>query len=132
MKQSAGGRCLHGLQVFVVEDDHLISMMLEDMLTNFGCVVTGVAATVPRALSMVGAINDIDAAILDVNIGGTMVFPVADALLQRNVRCVFSTGHRALDLIERYPACRRLDKPYAAADLARVLSDLACERPQAG
>lgn len=122
---------LLGLQVFVVEDELLVSIMLEDMLADFGCIVAGVAATVDQALSMVKATDVIDAAILDVNIGGEMIFPVADLLLERKVPCVFSTGYGPVDLNARYPICRRLNKPYAAEDMATVLADVARDRPHA-
>jgi hypothetical protein len=60
-------------------------------------------------------------AILDVNIGDRMVFPVADLLLDRDVPCVFLTGHATTHLTERYPSCRLLDKPYATKGLAKIL-----------
>ena len=124
-------RNLRGLRVLVVEDETLISIMLEDMLAGFGCVVAGMAATIGQALAVVRTGKHFDAAIIDVNIGGEVVFPVADLLLERNVKCVFSTGHRALDLHTRYPGCRRLDKPYGVRELARVLADLAGDIPDA-
>jgi CheY-like chemotaxis protein len=130
MISNAAEQRLLGLQVFVVEDELLVSIMLEDMLADFGCIIAGVAATIDQALSMVKATEVIDAAILDVNIGGEMIFPVADLLLERNIPCVFSTGYGPIDLDARYPVCRRLNKPYAAEDMAAVLADVARDRPQ--
>jgi CheY-like chemotaxis protein len=122
MTSRAGGQSLNGLQVFVVEDERLISMMLEMMLGDLGCVVAGVAATVDAALARVKAAQGIDAAILDVNIGGEKVFAVAEALLERGVPFVFSTGCGPADLAERYPNSRLLNKPYSPEQLARVLA----------
>ncbi|HEX4179525.1 MAG TPA: response regulator [Caulobacteraceae bacterium] len=115
---------LFGLQVFVVEDELLVSAMLEDMLAEFGCIVAGVAATVSEALSTVKITGEIDAAILDVNLGGEKIFPVADVLTQRNVPVVFSTGYGAAEVSERYPQSQVLRKPYAADALAKVLTQI--------
>ena len=112
---------LFGLQVFVVEDEILASMELEDMLADFGCTVAGVAATVDDAMSKVQATDGIDAAILDVHVGGEMIFPVADVLVERGVPFVFSTGYGSADLVRRYPQCPLLNKPYDSQTLAKVL-----------
>jgi CheY-like chemotaxis protein len=113
---------LLGLQVFVVEDEALQAMVLEDMLAEFGCVLAGAAANVSEALSAVNATPDIDAAILDVNLGGEKVFPVADILADRGVPFVFSTAYGSAELAERYPQSRLLHKPYRPEDLAQVLT----------
>lgn len=113
---------LFGLQVMIVEDEPLVSMMLEDVLTDFGCVVAGVAATVSDALSQAAATPAIDAAILDVHLGGETVYPVADLLDARGVPFVFSTGYGPADLRQRYPQSQLLDKPYTPEALANVLA----------
>lgn len=116
---------LLGLQVLVVEDEPMVAMLLEDMLADFGCVLAGTAATVNEALSTIGKGADIDAAILDVNLGGMKIFPVADLLAARSVPFVFSTGFDPADLTERYPDSRLLHKPYQPEALAKVLADFA-------
>ncbi len=118
---------LYGLQVFVVEDETLVSMMLEDMLAEFGCIIAGVSASVSDALSKVQATPNIDAAILDVNIGGEMIFPVADLLVERKVPFVFSTAYGRPELVRQYPGSKLLNKPYAPEALAGVLAELADE-----
>ncbi len=118
---------LYGLRVFVVEDEAMVAMMLEDMLADFGCIVMGVAGTVAQALERVTTSSMIDAAILDVNIGGEKIFPVADALTEREVPFVFSTGCSLGDLAERYPQSQTLAKPYLPETLASVLADC-CRR----
>jgi CheY-like chemotaxis protein len=117
----AEDEALRGRRIFVVEDERLISMMLEVMLGDLGCIVAGVAGTIEKALSQVEATPTIDAAILDVNLGGQKVFPVADALAARGVPFVFSTGYGPSDLAERYPKSLLLNKPYNSERLARVL-----------
>ena len=64
--------------VLVVEDEAMVAMLVEDMLTDLGCVVVGVAGTVANGLAVVGA-GDValDGAVLDVNIGGEKVFPLS-------------------------------------------------------
>ena len=112
------------MQVLVVEDELLLALMLEDVLADFGCVVTGPAETVAKALSLIAGTADIDAAILDVHIGGEMVFPVADALRDRQVPFVFSTGFGPADLATRYPDSPLLAKPYPPEALAATLAKL--------
>lgn len=124
MGASVASSVIQGMQVFVVEDEALIALMLEDMLTDLGCVLAGSADTVAQALSQLEGMSDIDAAILDVNIGGEVVFPVADALLQREVPFVFSTGYGPADLATRYPNSRMLAKPYPSEALAAVLAGI--------
>jgi CheY-like chemotaxis protein len=114
---------LYGLQVFVVEDEAMVAMMLEDMLADFGCIISGVAGTLRDAQDQLSSMSMIDAAILDVNLGGEFVFPVADMLVARNVPFVFSTAYGTPELLERYPRSKLLRKPYAPEALAKALSD---------
>jgi len=116
---SAGS--LKGLRVLVVEDEMLVSMVLEGMLDDFGCVVAASAPTVDDALSAIDAQYPLDAAILDVNLGGEKVFPVADDLGSRGVPFLFCTGYGPADLADRYPGRPLLFKPYQAADLAAAI-----------
>ncbi len=113
---------LYGLRVLVVEDETMVAMMLEDMLEEFGCVIAGVAGTVDQALERIEAIASIDAAILDVNLGGEKIYPVADVLTELEVPFVFSTGYGPGDLSQRYPHSQTLAKPYEASALAGVLA----------
>ncbi len=76
MEQGTG---LSGLKVLVVEDEPLIAMALADMLTEFGCTVAGPAASLKRGMRLMEE-EAIDGAVLDINLGGEMVFPLADAL----------------------------------------------------
>ncbi|MDP3740426.1 MAG: response regulator [Hyphomonadaceae bacterium] len=120
---------LSGLRVFAVEDETLIAMMLEIMLEELGCKVMGVAGTLPRALAQIETM-DIDAAILDVNIGGEKVYPVADALAVRGVPFLFCTGYAATGIAEPYRARIVLDKPYSKTALANALAPLAGKHPE--
>ena len=125
--RSQGG--LYGLRVLVVEDETLIAIMLEDMLEEFGCVIAGVAGSVSQAMERVETDGSIDAAILDVNLGGEKIYPVADALVKRDVPFVFSTAFGPADLAERYPQSQTLAKPYEAEALAGVLEKCCLRGP---
>ena len=116
---------LLGLEILLVEDEALVAAMLEDMIAEFGCVLAATAATVGEALAVLAADTEIDAAILDVNLAGEKVFPVADILVSRGVPIVFSTAYDPADLPVRYPEARIIQKPYRAEDLAELLIDLA-------
>ncbi len=127
--RAVGYAPLFGLQIFLVEDEALVAAMLEDMLADFGCILAGAAANVTDALAAVQATSEIDAAILDVNLGSEKVFPVADILVSREIPIVFSTGFGPADLAERYPESRVLNKPYEPEALAQLLVELARGRP---
>ena len=88
-----GSGALADLKVFCVEDESLVAMQLEDILFDFGCDVVGMAMRFDRALEMAGSLPDIECAVLDVNIGGTKVYPVAARLRERHVPIVFATGY---------------------------------------
>ena len=124
---------LAGLQVFLVEDEPLVALVLKDMLGELGCVIQGVARTVSQALTQLASSSPPTAAILDVHLRGEMVFPVADMLKQRGVPFVFSTGCSPGDLEQRYRDIAILHKPYDADALAAALNALhaAGQRPAA-
>jgi CheY-like chemotaxis protein len=111
---------LNGLRVLVVEDEAAISLLLEDMLLDFGCEVIGPAARLSAALDAV-AREKIDLAILDVNVAGEPIYPVAEALAQRSVPFVFSTGYGSAGIKDSYRDRPVLQKPFAQHDLKQKL-----------
>src|SRR5690349_14081639 len=82
---------LAGRRVLVIEDEILVSLALEQLLTDAGCVVLA-SSTVSTALEMVKA-HSFDAALLDINLNGERVFPVAYALLDRGVPFIFLSAY---------------------------------------
>ena len=112
------GDALKGLKVFVVEDESLVAMQLEDMLSDFGCDIVGLAMRVRRAIEMLADARAIDVAILDVNIGGDKVYPVAELFRDRKVPIVFATGYGRAGVEDAWQHCEILQKPYTAADVA--------------
>ncbi|EJC84038.1 cAMP-binding protein [Rhizobium leguminosarum bv. trifolii WSM2297] len=77
----------------VVEDDYLLASDLASKLSEVGVKVIGPASNVPQALKYIEDFSQIDVAILDINLSGTMVFPVADELSRRNIPFFFATGY---------------------------------------
>lgn len=122
---------LLGRRVLVVEDEVMVSWTLEDMLTELGCQVVGPAARVDQALAIVDT-EAIDVAVLDVNLNGQKSFPVADALVARNVPFVFSTGYDTAGIPDGYRVFPMMQKPYAREYLVRALESLVAVKNPSG
>jgi CheY-like chemotaxis protein len=115
-----GGDELNGLRILVVEDEAAISLLLEDMLLDFGCELVGPAARLSSALD-IAARETIDLAILDVNVAGEPIYPVAEALAERGVPFVFSTGYGSAGIKDAFRDRPVLQKPFAQNDLKQKL-----------
>jgi CheY-like chemotaxis protein len=115
------GNELSGLRVLVVEDESLIAMLIEDALVDLDCTLVAVASNLKDALDKAAAL-DVDIAILDVNLNGQPVFPVAELLAGRGVPFVFSTGYGAAGVPAAYAAAPVLAKPFEQADVGRALA----------
>lgn len=111
---------LEGMRVLLVEDEALIAMDLEATLWEAGCIVLGPIARVGQALAAVEG-GGFDAALLDVNLNGEKVFPVADALAERKISFLFLTGYEKSILPERYHRCPILRKPCSPRILISAL-----------
>ena len=114
---------LKGLRVLVVEDEMMVSMLIEDMLSDMGCAVVGPASRLDEAIELAKA-SEIDCAVLDVNLGGQPIFPLADLLRERGCPFAFATGYGDAGLREVDRGAPVLQKPFREGDLARVLSEL--------
>ena len=118
----SGSGSLAGLRVLVVEDEALVAMLVEDYLTDMGCIVVDVAGTFEQGMAYVQADDlPIDGAVLDVNLGNAKVFPIADALSARGVRFVFASGYGAAGLADRYVGHAVLSKPFKREALEKLL-----------
>jgi DNA-binding NtrC family response regulator len=115
---------LKRLRILIVEDEYLIADDLCNTLNDAGAIVLGPVATVDAARALIEDEIEIDAALLDVNLGGTMVFDVADALTKRNVPFAFATGYDRGSIPERFSDVPRLEKPLRADRVAAVLGSL--------
>lgn len=114
---------LRGKRVLVVEDELLVSWMVQDLLGDLGCVVLGPAASVAQALEVI-ATTPVDVAVIDVNLNGEMSYPVADALAAAGVPFVFATGYHRDRILAAYRTCPILQKPLVGAHLGRTLEAL--------
>ena len=114
---------LAGRRILVVEDEMMIAMLVEDMLLELGCTGVGPAHGLAEALALAQSEPGLDAALLDVNLAGQPVFPVADALREKGVPAVFSTGYGDAGLRDIDRGSPVLQKPFRAGDLARALGE---------
>lgn len=112
---------LPGRRVLLVEDEALVAMLLETILEDMGCVPVGPAATVEEGLTMVADPAPLDAALLDVNVAGQLVFPIAEALKARGVPFVFSTGYGQGGLPDEWRGHPTIQKPFTEADIRNAL-----------
>ena len=113
---------LHDRRILAVEDEYYIAKELERELALAGAHVLGPVPSVEQALVMIASETDIDGAVLDINLGGSMSFPVADALLVRHIPFVITTGYVDGELDTRYPNITRCDKPTDARTLLAALA----------
>jgi DNA-binding LytR/AlgR family response regulator len=125
LAQPGLGKELAGRRVLVVEDELLAALEVEAALEAEGCAIVGPVPTVGRALSLLDGPDapSLDAALLDVNLRGEMVTPVARLLADRGLPFVLVTGYDGLDLREpvlgRAP---RVHKPFEPPELVRTLA----------
>jgi CheY-like chemotaxis protein len=109
-----------GLKVLVVEDETIVSFLLEDMLIELGCSLVWHVGDVKAAIE---SLNERlpDTAVLDVNLTGELAFPVAERLEAARVPFIFATGYGRSGMPERWHAVPVIQKPFALASLARAL-----------
>jgi CheY-like chemotaxis protein len=114
---------LAGLRVLVVEDEMMVSMLIEDMLSDLGCIVVGPAARLDEAIELART-SELDCAVLDVNLGGQPIYPLADILREAGRPFAFATGYGDAGVREVDRGTPVLQKPFREGDLARVLAEL--------
>ena len=119
---------LNGIRVLVVEHESLVAHQIEDMLTGLGCEVVGPASRVGQALQLLHG-QQVDAAVLDVNIAGELVYPVADELTSLGLPYIFATGYGASGLTEAYRGRPVLEKPFPKKALLRAMLE-SLQRPE--
>ncbi len=118
---------LTGLKVLVVEDETIVAMLLEQMLEELGCIVAGVAGQLSAAAEL-AMHADIDVAILDMNLGGQRVDPVAEVLAARDVPFVFASGYGEEGLPPAWRGRPVLPKPFRLDQLKDALIGVAAAR----
>lgn len=111
-----------GRAILVVEDEALVAMLLEDMLTELGYRVVGPAFRPDSAMALARD-GEIDAAILDVNLAGTPSYEIARALAARSIPFAFATGYGTAGL-DGLPDAPVIQKPYQQEDVRAALLQL--------
>ena len=121
MTSTAAG-AFGGLRVLVVEDETAVAMLIEDMLAELGCTVVATASRLSRALRLLERV-EMDVAVLDVNLAGEEVYPVAETLASRNIPFVFATGYGYGGVREAWRGRPTLEKPFQQRQIRRVLGE---------
>ena len=112
---------LAGRRLLVVEDEYLLADDLAKALSADGAEVIGPAPSVDAALDLLDETDELDGAVVDLNLQGEMAYPVADALRERDIPFVFSTGYDQSTIPSRYGDTPRCEKPAKATAIAKAL-----------
>jgi DNA-binding response OmpR family regulator len=114
---------LHGQSVLVVEDQYFLAGDIARALAAVGAEVVGPVPNLDRGLALSRS-QDLDAAVLDINLRGEDVYRLAEELMRKDVPIVFTTGVDSTVLPAAFVQVPRLEKPIQLSDLIRTLSDL--------
>jgi CheY-like chemotaxis protein len=114
-------RPLKEQNILVAEDEYYAAEDLRRELTRLGATVIGPAPNAGKALELIEDAEQIDAAILDINLGGEMIFPAADLLTERGAPFIFTTGYDRSAIPSRFDAVMRCEKPIAPDTLSNAV-----------
>jgi DNA-binding response OmpR family regulator len=108
------------MRVLIAEDEFLVSVQLEEDLRSAGCSILGPFSTL-EAATRASHSERFDLAILDINLNGRRVYPLADELSARGVPFIFLSGYIATDLPERFRGMPHITKPHEPAALLKEI-----------
>ena len=114
---------LKGLRVLVVEDEAIIGLYVVELLRDAGCEVVGPIATLEAALELARQ-APLDVAVLDVNLDGAEIFPVAAELRTRGIPFALATGYGEQVLPCEWRAVPCLHKPFDDDQLTELIGHL--------
>jgi CheY-like chemotaxis protein len=114
-------KTLAGRHILLVEDDYFIAYDLATTFEAAGVKVVGPVASLSDALDLIARTDRLDGAILDINLRGEMVYPLADALKARSIPVVFATGYGRHDIPARYADVPLCEKPVDPEQVARLM-----------
>jgi CheY-like chemotaxis protein len=112
-----------GGSVFLVEDEVMIRMMVADMLGELGYSIAAEAGEINEAIRLAQS-AEFDLAILDVNVNGKVISPVADLITARNRPFIFATGYGSSGLPAEYRDRPALQKPFQIETLGRMIDQV--------
>ena len=115
------------LRTLVVEDEFLIRLALVDMLSSLGITSISATGSLDEAIEW-SRTREFDLAVLDVNLGGKTVYPVAEILRARNIPLFFTTGYGIEGILEQWRTTPIVHKPYDEATLGRAIDSVVGER----
>lgn len=121
-------------RVLVVEDSSIVALELALLLGDQGIEVVGPfgrLSLVQEALAVTGIVEDLDAALLDINLDGACIYPLAEFLIRNDVPVLFLTGYNDAGIDERYRQVPRVTKPYSERDLLFQLESVVGRRIRA-
>ena len=120
---TAMGRSAELRRALVVEDEIMVAMYVEDLLTELGFEVAGLATGLEQALPLARE-GAFDFAVLDINLGGRLSFPVADVLRARGIPFLFASGYGSKGVNDNYKDAVRIQKPFRRRDLVQAIERL--------
>ena len=109
------------LQILIVEDESLVAMMIEDMLTDLGHQVVATSGRMADA-SKLASDASADLAILDVNLNGEETYPLATSLAARKIPLIFATGYGTSGIRAEWSGVPVLQKPFQSRELAAAIN----------
>jgi len=118
-EQSAGP--LAGVRALIVEDEYLLALLLEEELRAAGCSIADTVGDLDAARRAASQ-TDFNVALLDINLSGQLVYPLADELAERGIAFVFLSGYVVGNFPERFRGRPRVAKPYELGELIREIS----------
>ena len=119
-EDGAAPSLLRGRKLLMVEDEAIVAFLIEDMLLSFGCEAPRHAVSVRQALAFLSDERP-DAAVLDINLSGEMVYPVAEQLEALGIPFVFATGYGVAGLPKRFLGRPVLQKPFTPEDFSAAM-----------
>jgi CheY-like chemotaxis protein len=124
------GQDLAGRRIFLVEDETLVALMIEQMVEELGGTVVGSEAGIDGALTFLAQHHsEIDVALLDVNLNGNRSYDVAQAIRGHGIPLVFATGYADDDILAEWRSRPVLAKPFRLAELEGALTSALDPRP---
>ena len=124
-------RPLAGVRALIVEDEYLLALLLEEELRVAGCSIADTVGDLEAARKAASR-ADFNIAILDINLSGELVYPLADELAARGIAFVFLSGYAIGSFPERFRDRPRVAKPYELSELIRQISRSVENRDTAG
>lgn len=115
--------CLAGLRILIVEDDALVALNLQEFVESLGCTVIGPTGRLAEALDVLDRVP-IDGAMLDINLHGEMVYPLAERLAERQIPMLFCSGYAFTQAVPpKFQSYPQVAKPMVEHTLRTAMTE---------